>query len=223
VGFKHGDGASMEEPMESCQEHIYSDSCIPRSLRQQDFTKAHHICKRKQLDEKWAAFFYGSNVTFNVARHSAFIAAMKATSVAGFDYTPPMYHAMQNKHIEPKVKQVKAETENATKQSIALYRATMCSNGWNNQSSATNECHIGLSSRGVFIDSVDMTSHKKTKECIAEELKSYIEAVGLNNVTQIYSYNTSAMLGTLDELVALSFYLYKQGCCAHILDFLFED
>jgi hypothetical protein len=33
-------------------------------------------------------------VTFNMARHLAFIAVVKATSTVGFDYTPPMYFAM---------------------------------------------------------------------------------------------------------------------------------
>jgi hypothetical protein len=75
----------------------------------------------------------------------------------------------------------------------------------------------------VFIGSVDTTSHKKTKEYIAEELKTYIEVVGPNKLTQICSDNASAILGTLDELVALYPYLYKQGCCAHILDLLLKD
>jgi hypothetical protein len=48
----------MEEPLESCQEHSCGDLCTPRSLRQQEFTKAYHIGKRKELDEKWAALFY---------------------------------------------------------------------------------------------------------------------------------------------------------------------
>ena len=86
--------------------------------------------KCKELDEKWAVFFYKSNVAFNVARHTAFVATMKATSTVGFDYTPPSYYAMRTKHIEPKVKQVKVEIEKATKQSIALYGATICSDGW---------------------------------------------------------------------------------------------
>jgi hypothetical protein len=41
------------------------------------------------LDEKWIVFFYESNVAFNVARHLAFVAVVKATSTVGFDYTPP--------------------------------------------------------------------------------------------------------------------------------------
>jgi hypothetical protein len=65
--------------------------------------------------------------------------------------------------------------------------------------------------------------YKKTKEYIAGELRTYIEAIGLNNVTQTYSDNASAMLGALDDLVATYPYLYKQGCCAHILDLLLGD
>ena len=41
VGFQHGDGAAMEEPLESCQEHNRCDSYTLRSLRQQEFTKAY--------------------------------------------------------------------------------------------------------------------------------------------------------------------------------------
>jgi hypothetical protein len=52
-------------------------------------------------------------MAFNVARHLPFIAGLEATSMAGFDYTPPTYHAMQTKHIKPKVKQVKTEIKKA--------------------------------------------------------------------------------------------------------------
>jgi hypothetical protein len=75
----------------------------------------------------------------------------------------------------------------------------------------------------IFIGSVDTTGHKKAKEYIAGELKTYIEAIGPNNVTQIYTDNASAMLGALDELIATYPHLYKQGCAAHILDLLLED
>jgi hypothetical protein len=109
AGLQHGDGAPMQEPLESCQERNHDNSCNPRSLRQQEFIEAYYITKRKKLDEMWATFFYESNVAFNVARHPAFVAAVKATSTAGFDYTSPSYDAMRTKHIKPKVKQVKAE------------------------------------------------------------------------------------------------------------------
>jgi hypothetical protein len=69
--------------------------------------------------------------------------------------------------------------------------------------------------RDIFIDSVDMTGYKMIKE--------YIEVVVLNNVTRICSNNISAMLGALDELVALYLHLYKQGYYAQSLEFLLED
>jgi hypothetical protein len=78
VGFEHGDGASMEEPMKSCQEHSHRDSCTPRSLHKQDITEAYHINKRKELDEKLAAFFYESNMAFNKTRYPIFIAIVNA-------------------------------------------------------------------------------------------------------------------------------------------------
>ena len=55
------------------------------------------------------------------------------------------------------------------------------------------------------------------------ELKLSIEAVGLNNVIQTCTINVNAMLGALDELVAMYLHLYKQGCYVHILDFFLKD
>jgi hypothetical protein len=214
----------VQEPLESCQECSHGDSNNLRSLRQQHFSKAYHITKLKELDERWAAFFYESNIAFNVAKHPAFVAVVKATSTAGFDYIPPLYHAKQTKHFNPKVKQVKTEIEKATKQSIALYGATICLDGWNNviHRPMMNVLLVFLAG-DVFIGSVDTTNHKKTKEYIARELRTYIEAVGPNNMTQICLDNASAMLGALDDLIAPYPHFYKQGCCAHILDLLLED
>jgi hypothetical protein len=121
VDLERNDGAPVEEPLESSQERSRGDSCNPRSLCQQAFTEVYHITKRKELDEKWTTFFYEANVAFNVAKHPAFIATVTATSRAGFDYSPPTYHAMRTRHIEPKLKKVKAEIKKATKQSITLY------------------------------------------------------------------------------------------------------
>jgi hypothetical protein len=131
---------------------------------------------------------------------------------------------MRTKHIEPKVKQVKAEIEKATKQSIALYGATICSDGWDNviHRPLMNVMLVCLAG-DVFIGLVDTTGHKKTKEYIAGELRTYIEAIGSSNVIQICLDNASVMLGALDDLVAMYLHLYKQGCCTHILDLLLED
>ena len=63
-------------------------SCIvrSRSMRQQDLDEVYQLNKRKELDEKWASFFYDANVPFNVGRHPTFVEAVNATALAGFNY-----------------------------------------------------------------------------------------------------------------------------------------
>jgi hypothetical protein len=78
-------------------------------------SEAYHIKKQKELDEKWATFFYEANVAFNVVRHPPFVAAVQATSQARFDYDPPSYHAMRMTLIKPRRKHVKEEVKKATK------------------------------------------------------------------------------------------------------------
>jgi hypothetical protein len=69
----------------------------------------------------------------------------------------------------------KAEIEKATKQSIAFFVATIV----------------------LIIGAMSFIGHRY----IAKELKSYIEAVGPNNVIKICLNNASAILGELYELV----------------------
>jgi hypothetical protein len=53
-----------------------SNQLRPNTLRQQHMSEAYHTVKRKELDEKWANFFYQANVAFNVVRHPSFTAAV---------------------------------------------------------------------------------------------------------------------------------------------------
>jgi len=215
---------SQVEPSESTPILSRGDSSTTRTMRQQSFTEAYQIGKRNELDEKWAAFFYEANVSFNVVRHPTFIAAVEATSKAGFDYRPPTYNAMRTKHIEPTKQHVKMKIEEKTKQCISLYGATICSDGWDNVvnrplMNVMLVCPVG----DIFLGSIDTTGNKKDKGYIAEKMKENIEAVGPHNVVQICSDNASAMLGAMDEVVRDYPHIYKQGCAAHIMDLLLED
>ena len=76
------------------------------ALRQQLMVDSYNVAKRKELDEKWATFFYQANVPFNVARNPAFIEAVRATSLAKFKYKPPTYYQLRTNFIEPKRLQI---------------------------------------------------------------------------------------------------------------------
>ena len=75
----------------------------------------------------------------------------------------------------------------------------------------------------VFLGSVDITGNKKMMAYIAQQIKDYIEEVSAQNVAQIYMDNASAMTGAINDILEVYPHIYKQRCCAHILDLLLED
>jgi hypothetical protein len=214
------------EPPESTTERsrAASNQLRPSILRQQHMSEAYHTAKRKELDEKWANFFYQANVAFNVVRHPSFTATVQATSLPRFDYEPPSYHAMRTTLFEPTKKHVEAEVKKATKQSIEVYGATICTDGWDNVTlrplmNVMLSCPAG----DIFLGSIDTTGNKKTKAFVATELKKFIEDVGPRFVTQICTDNATNMLGAMDDIVTTYPHISKQGYATHALDLMLED
>jgi hypothetical protein len=165
-------------------------------------SEAYHTTKRKELDEKWANFFYQVNVPFNVVRHPLFTAAVRATLLARFDYEPPSYHAMRTTLIKPTKKHVEVEVKKATKQSIEVYGATICTDGWGNVTHRPlMNIMLSCLAGDIFLGSIDTTRNKKMKAYIATELKKFIEDVGPRFVTQICTNNATNMLGAMDDIV----------------------
>ena len=107
-----------------------SNSTRSVHVRQRPLHEAFHVAKRKELDEKWASFFYQANVLFNVARNPAFIEAVKATSKARFDYTPPSYHQLRTNLIEPRRLQIEKEIDQKTGFVVKNYEVSICTDGW---------------------------------------------------------------------------------------------
>ena len=103
-----------------------------RSMRQQDLDEVYQLNTRKELDEKWASFFYDANVPFNVGRHPTFVEAVNATASASFNYKPPLYNTVRTTLIESKKMEVEAEVKKATSFSIETYGVSLCSDGWDN-------------------------------------------------------------------------------------------
>jgi hypothetical protein len=200
------------EPPDSTGERsrAASNQLRPSTLRQQHINEAYHTAKWKELDEKWANFFYQANVPFNVVRHPSFTATVRATLLARFVYEPPSYHAMRTTLIEPTKKHVEAEVKKATKQSIEVYGATICTDGWDNVTrqplmNVMLSCHAG----DIFLGSMDTTGNKKMKAYIATELKKFIEDVGPRFVTQICTNNATNMLGATDDIVTTYSHIFK--------------
>jgi hypothetical protein len=131
---------------------------------------------------------------------------------------------MRTTLIEPTKKHVEAEVKKATKQSIEVYGATICTDGWDNVTRRPlMNVMLSCPACDIFLGSIDTTGNKKTKAYIATELKKFIEDVGPRFMTQICTDNATNMLGAMDDIVTTYPHISKQGCAAHALDLMLED
>ena len=88
--------------------------------------------------------------------------------------------------IKPTKKHIEAKLKKATKQSIEIYNATICMDGWNNVTRRLlMNVMLSCSTCDIFLGSIDMTGNKKTKAYITTELKKLIDNVGPRLVIQI--------------------------------------
>ena len=187
-------------------------------MRQQELDEVYQLNKRKELDEKWASFFYDANVPFNVGRHPTFVEAVNVTASAGFNYKPPSYNALRTTLIESKKMKVKAKVKKATSFFIETYGISLCSDGWDNVvhrplMNIMLSCSLG----DIFLGLVDTSGNKKTKEYIVGELKKFIEQIGPMRVSQICIDNAANMLGVVDKVIEMYPHIYKQGCAAVVI------
>ena len=195
-----------------------------RSMWQQELDEVYQLNKQKELDEKWASFFYDANVPFNVGRHLTFVEAVNATTSAGFNYKPPLYNAFRTTLIESKKMEVEVEVKKATSFSIETYGVSLCSDGWDNVVHCPlMNIMLSCPADDIFLGLVDTSGNKKTKEYIAGELKKFIEHIGPMKVSQICIDNAANMLRAVDKVIETYPHIYKQGCAAHALDLLLED
>jgi hypothetical protein len=112
----------------------------------------------------------------------------------------------------------------ATKQSIKIYGATICTDGWDNVThQPLMNVMLSCPVDDLFLGSIDTIVNKKTKAYIATELKKFIDDVGPRLVTQICTDNATNMLGAMDNIVMTYPHIFKQGCTAHALDLMLED
>ena len=76
------------------------------------------------------------------------------------------------------------------KQSIKIYSATICTDGWDNIT-CRPLINIMLSYPigDIFLGSIDTIGNKKKKTCIAMELKKFIDAIGPRFVIKICTDN----------------------------------
>ena len=137
------------------------------SIRQQELDEAYQLNKQKELNEKWASFFYEANVPFNKGRHLAFVAALNAMAFVGFNYKPLLYNALRKNLIGSKKLEVEAEVKRVTSFSIETYGVSLCSDGWDNVVHCLlMNVMLCCPAGDIFVSSVDTLGIKKQKSTL---------------------------------------------------------
>ena len=78
--------ALLPDSVDSTPTTIQRPRNRPPISRQRSMDEALQLGLRHNLDKMWASFFYEANIAFNVARHPAFVNAVRETAAAGFLY-----------------------------------------------------------------------------------------------------------------------------------------
>ena len=202
------------------------NSSLPhnRAMRQLSVQEGMNASNKQVLDKKWAKFFYEANIPFNVARHPAFLDAVKSTSESRVGYKPPAYHALRTKLIKSTKDEVAATVAEKTRAPIHKYGVTICSDGWDNVTHRPlMNVMLSCTSGEVFLGSIDTTGECKDATYVANCMGDYIDEIGAQNVVQVCTDNAANMLATGALLVRRFPHIYFQGCAAHALDLLLED
>ncbi len=95
-------------------------------------------------------------------------------------------------------KQITKKTQN----SIHIYGATICFNGWDNVAwHPLLNVMFACPSGNVFISSIDIIGKQKDVHYICNALGGYIKTIRVNNIVQICIDNVSSMRSVVDLLI----------------------
>ena len=96
-----------------------------------------------------------------MGRHPTFVEAVNATTLAGFNYKPPLYNALRTTLTESKKMEVEAEVKKATSFFIETYGVSLCSDGWDNVvHHPLMNIMLSCLAGDIFLGSVDTSGNK---------------------------------------------------------------
>ncbi|KAJ1257224.1 hypothetical protein BS78_K172500 [Paspalum vaginatum] len=163
--------------------------------------KAWDLDNRRHLDALLARAFYSGGISFNFARNPYFREAISfACSHDLNGYVGPGY----NKYRESLLVQERRHIERLLESSKSTHRG--------DQSSTF------LLKSPMFLRADNCQGEIKTKEYIADKLRSIIDEVGRQNVVQIITYNASNCKGAGLILEAEFDNIFWTACVVHTLN-----
>jgi len=169
--------------------------------------------------------FFECNLSFNLARHDAFLKFVSAVGEAGPSFKAPSSETLRTKELRAEVMEVEKELQ-PMKASWERYGCTILSDGWSDARRRPLINILVSSCQGtVFLKAIDASgagvSH--TGEYIFRHIKNAIEEVGPKNVVQVVTDNAAncVLAGKMIETDYPS--ISWVPCASHSINLLIED
>ncbi|XP_062183916.1 uncharacterized protein LOC133887918 [Phragmites australis] len=174
---------------------------------------------RKHLDALIARSFYSGGISFNFTRNPYFQQAIFFAcnhNLAG--YKIPGYNKLRTSLL----KQERCHIEMLLQSSKSTWQekgVTICADGWSDPQRRSLINFVAVSERApMFLRADNCEGQVKTKEYIAEKLKSVIEEVGRQNVVQIITDNATNCKGAGLLIEAEYENIFWTPCVVHTLN-----
>ncbi|XP_062205403.1 uncharacterized protein LOC133907386 [Phragmites australis] len=174
---------------------------------------------RKHLDALIARSFYSGGISFNFARNPYFQQAISFAcnrNLAG--YKMPGYNKLRTSLL----KQERGHIEMLLQSSKSTWQekgVTICADGWSDPQRRPLINFVVVSEKApMFLRADNCEGQVKTKEYIAEKLKSVIEEVGRQNVVQIITDNAANCKGAGLLIEAEYENIFWTPCVVHTLN-----
>ncbi|GLJ41784.1 hypothetical protein SUGI_0864810 [Cryptomeria japonica] len=161
------------------------------------FNKFWKPVEKQEVDDAVADLFYTSSIPFNVARSPHFPNTVHKIVELGKGYTPRGSEAIKTTLLQSSKGRVTEKLVDVK----ATWKETGCtkfSDGWSDmcQSPLINVLASCLDAI-VFLKVIDTMNHKKTSKYIFQILEEAILEVGVENVVQVVTDNTSNCVGVV--------------------------
>jgi len=190
---------------------------------QQTLEKAWKPLERNEVDDAVYDFFIGCNISFNTVKRPLFHDMLKKINHFGPSYVLLSYENLRSKGID-KRKQIIEERVKPIRDSYAISRCTLVSDGWSDRQSRplvnTLACCPQVVIHLSTIDSMDKT---KTAKYLFQILKDTILSIGEDNIVQVVTDNASNCFRASELLMEHFPKLFWTPCVAHCIDLALHD
>ncbi|XP_058182231.1 uncharacterized protein LOC131300412 [Rhododendron vialii] len=178
---------------------------------------------REDVYQRFARFFYGNGIPFNVARSPFWTDMVTRINNAPKGYKAPNYEKIRISLLDKEQSKVQRALT-PIMQDWSTHGLSIASDGWSNLKNQQLINTMAVSGgRAIFVNGHDVSGIEKTGLNIAEFIFKAIDFVGPSNVVQVITDNASNCKAARAIIQDKHPHIFWSSCLAHTLNLLMKD